>query len=417
MRVSKIISITILSSILLLIDWYMWQAVQVAFEGAGSQVQVIVKWAYWLFTSLTIFALWVYNFANPDVLGAKLRRFILSGLMIVYVSKLFSILFVLIDDIIRLFKGIKESISPSTEVASTIERSDFLMKTAVIAATLPATAFTWGIISGAHDYRIRNIRLAIKNLPKQFEGMTIAQVSDIHSGSFFNKTAVKGGVDMLMQKKPDMVFFTGDLVNNQASEVKDYINIFDKIKAPLGVYSTLGNHDYGDYTAWPSLQAKQHNLQQLMQAHKVMGFDLLMDENRTITLGGEQLAIVGVQNISGHEHRFHTYGDLTKALKNTDDAAVKLLLSHDPTHWDKEVKTKFPDIDVMFSGHTHGAQFGINVFGKTYSPAQWAYKQWAGLYKEGDQQLYINRGYGYLGYPGRVGMPPEITVFELARAL
>lgn len=422
MRASKIIVISILSSILLLIDWYVWQAVTVAFQDASGQVQSILKWAYWSFSALTMTGLWAYNFLNPDLLGPKLRRFILSGLMIVYVSKLVSVVFVLLDDIIRGFKWLRQSLFPNAELANGtsgdgvgIARSELLMKTAVIAASIPATAFTWGIISGAHDYRIRNIRLAIKDLPKAFEGMTIAQVSDIHSGSFFNKTAVKGGVDMLMQKKPDMVFFTGDLVNNEAREVKDYIDIFDKIKAPLGVYSTLGNHDYGDYVAWPSLQAKQQNLQHLMQAHKVMGYDLLMDENRTISLGGDKLSIVGVQNISGHEHRFHSYGNLPKALNGTEDAAVKLLLSHDPTHWDKEVNTKYPEIDVMFSGHTHGAQFGINIFDKTYSPAQWAYKQWAGLYKEGDQQLYVNRGYGYLGYPDRVGMPPEITIFELAR--
>ncbi len=423
MRARKFILITIVSSILLLIDWYVWQGVQVAFQNTSNQTQSIVKWLYWGFTTVTLTGLWAYHFANPDLLESRLRRIILTSLLIIYVSKLFSVAFILVDDIIRLFKWLKEAISPSTDVASgvngdggVIARSEFLMKTAVIAASLPATAFTWGILSGAHDYRIRNIRLAIKDLPKAFEGLTIAQVSDIHSGSFFNKTAVKGGVELLMQKKPDMVFFTGDLVNNEASEVKDYIDIFDKIKAPLGVYSTLGNHDYGDYVAWPSLQAKNQNLHNLMQAHKAMGYDLLMDENRTITLGGEKLAIVGVQNISGQTHRFHSYGNLSKAVQGTDDAAVKLLLSHDPTHWDKEVNKQFPDIDVMFSGHTHGAQFGINIFDKTYSPAQWAFKQWAGLYQSGDQQLYVNRGYGYLGYPGRVGMPPEITIFELARA-
>lgn len=423
MRASKIISIAIVSSILLLIDWYVWQAVQVAFQNTSGQTQSIVKWSYWGFTAVTLASLWAYNFVNPDLLGRRLRVFILSSLMIIYLSKLVSVVFILLDDIIRVFKWLKEAIFPNKEVisginstGSPIAHSEFLMKTAVIAASIPATAFTWGIISGAHDYRIRNIRLAIKDLPKSFEGMTIAQVSDIHSGSFFNKTAVKGGVDMLMQKKPDMVFFTGDLVNNEAKEVKDYIDIFDKIKAPLGVYSTLGNHDYGDYTGWPSLQAKTQNLNNLMQAHKVMGYDLLMDENRTITLGGEKLAIVGVQNISGHAHRFHSYGNLSKAVKGTEDAAVKLLLSHDPTHWDKEVNSQYSDIDVMFSGHTHGAQFGINIGDKTYSPAQWAYKQWAGLYQAGDQQLYVNRGYSYLGYPGRVGMPPEITIFELARA-
>lgn len=289
------------------------------------------------------------------------------------------------------------------------------MKTAVIAGTIPAVAMTWGIISGAHDYRIRRIKLAIKNLPKAFEGMTIAQISDIHSGSFFNKVAVKGGVEMLMKEKPDMAFFTGDLVNSRAEEVQDYIDIFNKVKAPLGVFSTFGNHDYGDYVQWNTDAAKRQNLKDLALSHKLMGYDLLMDENRTIELGGEKLSIVGVQNISGQD-RFRTYGNLEKAIKGTEESSVKLLLSHDPTHWDKEVNKKFKDIDVMFSGHTHGTQFGVTIAGKTYSPAQWAYKQWAGLYELGDQKLYINRGYGYIGYPGRIGMPPEISIFELIRA-
>jgi predicted MPP superfamily phosphohydrolase len=245
--------------------------------------------------------------------------------------------------------------------------------------------------------------------------MTIAQISDIHSGSFFNRVAVKGGVEMLMKEKPDMVFFTGDLVNNLATEVQEYIDIFNKVKAPLGVFSTLGNHDYADYVNWEgNPQGKRQNLKDLMHAHKVLGYDLLMDENRFIEQGGEKLAIIGVQNISG-QNRFHSYGNLEKAYRGTEEAPVKLLLSHDPTHWDKEVNTKYKGIDVMFSGHTHGTQFGINIGDYTWSPAQYAYKQWAGLYEKEDQKLYVNRGYGYIGYPGRVGMPPEITVFELVK--
>lgn len=420
---NKLIIIPIVTAVFLLIDWYVWQAVKVAVQNTSNQTQQIIKYVFWGVTAITILGMWLYNFTNPDWLGKNMRTVIMVGVFMNYFSKIFVLIFLLIDDIGRLIRWIYSKFSSQSTVIdgvttnnSGITRSEFLMKTAVIAGTVPAIAMTWGIISGAHDYRVRRIKLAIKNLPKAFEGMTIAQISDIHSGSFFNKVAVKGGVEMLMKEKPDMAFFTGDLVNSLAEEVKDYINIFDKVKAPLGVFSTLGNHDYSDYHNWGNnIKGKQNNLKDLMSSHKVMGYDLLMDENRTIELGGEKLSIIGVQNISGQD-RFKSYGNLEKAVKGTDESAVKLLLSHDPTHWDKEVNTKFKDIDVMFSGHTHGTQFGITIAGVTYSPAQWAYKQWAGLYEQGDQKLYINRGYGYIGYPGRIGMPPEITIFELARA-
>ncbi|MES2797549.1 MAG: metallophosphoesterase [Bacteroidota bacterium] len=419
---NKFIIIPIVTAVLLLIDWYVWQAVKVAVQNTASQTQAIVKYLFWGVTVLTILGLWLYNFTNPDLLGKNLRTVIMVGVFMNYFSKIFVVIFLFIDDIGRLIRWIYSKFTSQTAVNETItqnapgiSRSEFLMKTAVIVGTVPALAMTWGIISGAHDYRIRRIKLAINNLPKAFEGMTIAQISDIHSGSFFNKVAVKGGIEMLMNEKPDMAFFTGDLVNSRAEEVQDYIDIFNKVKAPLGVFSTLGNHDYGDYVQWPTEAAKKQNLKDLAHSHKVMGYDLLMDENRTVDLGGEKLSIIGVQNISG-QNRFRSYGNLEKAVKGTEESSVKLLLSHDPTHWDKEVNTKHKDIDVMFSGHTHGTQFGITIAGVTYSPAQWAYKQWAGLYEQGDQKLYVNRGYGYIGYPGRIGMPPEITVFELVRA-
>jgi uncharacterized protein len=418
---TKQIAIPLVTLVLLLIDWYVWQAVKVSFQNSSQAVHQIIKYVFWGFTALTLSGMWAYNFINPDLLGKNLRTFMLVGVFISYFSKIFVVLFIFIDDLIRLVRWSASKISPNKGLANsiasgsssiTITRSDFLMKTALVAGSIPAVAMTWGIISGAHDYRIRRVKLLLKNLPKAFDGMTIAQISDIHSGSFFNKTAVKGGVDMLLGQKPDMVFFTGDLVNSVADEVEDYFDIFKKIKAPLGVYSTMGNHDYGDYYNWASPQAKAQNLKNLHEAHRLLGYDLLNDQNRIITQNGEQLAIVGVQNISGNK-RFRTYGNLGKALVGTEQAPVKLLLSHDPTHWDKEVNSKFSDVDVMFSGHTHGTQFGINIGEKTYSPAQWAYKQWAGLYEQGQQKLYVNRGYGYLGYPGRVGMPPEITIFEL----
>lgn len=423
MTASKYIVIPLLTCLFLLMDWYVWQAVKVVFQNNTEQTRQIVKWIFWGITALTVSSLWIYNFADPDTLGRKMRTVILFSVFAVYGSKLFSILFIFLDDLIRFFTWTKGKLFSGNKTANTLlessptlTRSEFLMKTALVAASLPATALTWGLLSGAHDYRVRRVRLAIKNLPKPFEGMTIGQISDIHSGSFFNKTAVKGGVELLLKQKPDMVFFTGDLVNDRANEVNDYVDLFAKIKAPLGVYSTLGNHDYGAYAGWPSPQAKKQNLENVKQAHKVLGYDLLTDDHRIIKLGGEKVAIIGVENISANESIFPNNGNLQRAIAGTEDAAVKLLLSHDPTHWDMEVNSRYTDIDVMFSGHTHGLQLGITVGNKTYSPAQWQYKQWAGLYQKGDQQLYVNRGFGYLGFPGRVGMPPEITIFELVRA-
>jgi predicted MPP superfamily phosphohydrolase len=218
---------------------------------------------------------------------------------------------------------------------------------------------------------------------------------------------------MLLAQKPDMVFFTGDLVNNEAKELNEYFDVFKKVKAPLGVYSTLGNHDYGDYIPWDSEEKKAKNLETLIAGHREMGWDILLDENRSIKLGGEQLGILGIQNwgLGG----FKKKGDLKKALVGTEEYSNKLLLSHDPSHWRSQVLDK-TDIDASFAGHTHGMQYGIEIGGFQWSPVQFRYKEWAGLYKENEQQIYVNRGFGFLGYPGRVGILPEITIFELKRA-
>jgi uncharacterized protein len=225
---------------------------------------------------------------------------------------------------------------------------------------------------------------------------------------------VKGGVEMMLKEKPDLIFFTGDLVNNESAEVKEYINIFDKLKAPLGVYSVTGNHDYGDYHHWASLDAKRNNFRNLIEAHQLMKFDLLMNEHRLIESGGEKLAIIGNEKWGGG--RFSKYGKLEEAYRGTEEAAVKLLLSHDPSHWDAQVRPYYSDIDITFSGHTHGFQFGVEIGKIKWSPSQYVYKQWAGLYQNGPQYLYVNRGFGYLGYPGRIGMPPELTIMELKRS-
>lgn len=425
---NKLLVISLLTLVLLVVDWYVFQAVKVASQHTSSTIQQWLKYSYWTINALVLSGMWLYNFGNPDWFGKGVRTFLLVGVFISYFSKLFVVLFLLIDDLGRLVRWAIASFQktpPPAEVLpsgsspspdTTISRSEFLMKTALVVGAVPFGAMTWGILSGAHDYRVRRVTLRLRNLPKSFDGLRIAQISDIHSGSFFNKTAVKGGVEMILKEKADMVFFTGDLVNNVASEVKDYVPIFEKLKAPLGVYSTLGNHDYGDYYNWATPQAKQQNLNNLVEAHRLMGWNLLNDQHRILTQSGDNIAVLGVQNCGYGRFSRQNYGDLKQASAGTQDAAVKLLLSHDPQHWDGEVNTRYPDIDVMFSGHTHGAQFGVQIGDWQWSPAQQVYKQWAGLYQEGEQYLYVNRGFGYIGYPGRVGMPPEITVFELKTA-
>ncbi len=304
------------------------------------------------------------------------------------------------------------SLLPSqVENEADLSRSRFIGKSALVAGALPIAVFSFGIISGAHDYRVRKRIITSKKLPKVFDGFRLVQISDIHTGSFFNKTAVAGGVDLINQQKADIVFFTGDLVNNMSEEAKPYLDIFRKIDAPLGVYSTMGNHDYGDYTQWPGADAKAKDILQLHEMHRYMGWNLLLNERRSLAVDGEEIAILGLENWGAG--RFSKYGDLKKTYAGLEKERFKILLSHDPSHWDAQVRPEFPDIDLMLAGHTHGMQFGIEIGNFRWSPSQYIYKQWADLYKDQEQHLYVNRGFGFLGYPGRVGILPEITVLEL----
>ena len=418
----------IIPAILLLIDVYVFQAVKTISRSATESTQRTIAIIYWSFTGLALLLYVVMQLLPPDSISRQTRTFMLAGIVIPYFSKFFAILVIFIGDIGRFFQwivsllykpelraAVEDNTRPNMPATDTIPRSEFLMKTALVAGAIPLVGFSWGILSGAHDYRIRRIKLPLKNLPSGFNGMTIAQISDIHSGSFFNKTAVRGGVELLLKQNPDVVFFTGDLVNSYAEEVNAYIDVFDKVKAPLGVYSTLGNHDYGKYVQWPTVQAERQNLLNVVAAHRQMGWNMLMDEHKILEQNGDKIAVIGVQNL-GFGPAALRAGDLAKAYRGTEDYPVKLLLSHDPTHWDAEVRPQYPDIDVQFSGHTHGAQFGVDIGGVKWSPAQYFYKQWAGLYEDGNQRLYVNRGYGYIGYPGRVGILPEITIFELVKA-
>jgi uncharacterized protein len=414
----RVTALIIFSIAFLLIDWYFFQAILVVSKHWSPTAKAVIRYGFWVPTVLSLSALLWWTFANPYNVNTTVRNLILTALFALYFSKILGIIFIFIDDIIRGVKWLAHFFyrgDPESLPGKRITRSEFLSKAALVASSIPLGAMAYGVISGAHDYRIRRVTVKLPNLPKSFDGVTIGQLSDIHAGSFFNKTAVKGGVEMFLKEKPDMIFFTGDLVNNETSEVKEYIDIFGKLKAPLGVYSVTGNHDYGDYNpkSKDPVWDKQ-NFKDLVDAHKQMNFDLLLNQNRMITLGGEKIAVIGNENWGAG--RFSKYGRLDVAYKGTEDAAVKLLLSHDPSHWDAQVRKEFKDIDITFAGHTHGFQFGVEIGNFKWSPSQYVYKQWAGLYQQENQYIYVNRGFGYLGYPGRIGMPPELTIMTLKKA-
>jgi predicted MPP superfamily phosphohydrolase len=419
--VRSLTSLIIFLVVIVFIEWYVFAAIRNAEGILTSGLRKTVVTILWVLTLGSVGSILLMVLVPAVRDAGTLRNFLISFIFINIMVKLFMTVFLFIDDFVRMIRWIVSMFDTSTPVATTpapgsktpgIPRSEFLLKTAVIAGSLPVIGVGYGIIIGAHDYRIRRVTLNLPNLPRSLDGIRIGQLSDIHSGSFFNKTAVKGGVEMLMREKADVVFFTGDLVNNVASEVADYVPIFRNVKAPLGVFSTLGNHDYGDYVSWKSIQTKKENLRTLIQAHKEMGWDILMNEHRFLTQNGDSLAIIGIENY-GARGNFAKYGRLAPAYQGTEEAPVKLLLSHDPSHWDAQVRPEYPDIDVMFAGHTHGMQFGVEIGNIKWSPVQYMYEQWAGLYQKGKQYLYVNRGFGYIGFPGRVGMPPEITIFTL----
>ena len=404
------------SILILAFDIYCFKAIISVFKKWKPTTKKIFTILYWSYSILLIIGVFAGIYLN---LFLTLRAMILVAFFLTVACKVAMLPFLVLDDIRRLYIKLtrKKEVTSNAPVAETdqISRSEFLVKAGLVAAAVPLTSLSWGIISGAYDYQVRRVNLVLPNLPKAFDGITMAQISDIHSGSFYNKTAVKGGVEMLMGEKPDFVFFTGDLVNNLTNEVRDYQDIFSKVKAPLGVYSSLGNHDYGDYYfGKESSPAKVKNLKDMVDVHKVMGYDLLMNEHRRLKVDGEEIGILGIENWG--MGRFPKYGKMELAVQNTDDLPVKLLLSHDPSHWRGEVLKKYTQIDAMFIGHTHGMQFGVRLKEYQWSPVQYIYKEWAGLYQEQKQQLYVNVGYGFLGYPGRVGVLPEITLFTLKRA-
>jgi predicted MPP superfamily phosphohydrolase len=348
-------------------------------------------------------------------------RFIASLVFSIFIIKIIWILFLILDDVLRVFRWFARDLKDTKTLGfesnsnqSGISRLAFLNYLGLGAAAVFFSTALWGVVKGAHNYIVRRRKLHIQLLPSEFEGLKIVQISDIHCGSFWDRKAVERGIDLINAQKPDLVFFTGDLVNDTATEARGWISAFKKIQAPLGVFSILGNHDYGDYVSWESAEAKQQNFELMLQNHKDLGWNLLLDESQMVERNGKKLGIIGVQNWS-EKGKFPKYGDLEKAYAQAAGADIKLLLSHDPSHWRAQVLGYKTDIAVQFSGHTHGMQFGIDTRFYRWSPIKYLYKEWMDLYSEGTQSLYVNRGFGYLGYPGRMGIYPEITVFTLTK--
>lgn len=309
----------------------------------------------------------------------------------------------LIDKLIILFDKNSQPISLE-------ERRGFLVKMGLALAAIPFASMLYGITFGKYNYKVKKVSLSFPNLDKEFDGYKIIHISDIHAGSFDSKTSVSTGIDLINQQNPDLVLFTGDLVNDRADEIDEYIEVFRGIKSKDGIYSVTGNHDYGLYHNWESKEAQSENFTRLLQKHGELGFEILMNENRQIRRGEGYFNLVGIENWGLPP--FPQKGDLNEALKGVDEKFT-LLLSHDPSHWDAETIHHENHIDLTLAGHTHGMQFGIEIPGVRWSPVKYKYPRWAGLYQEGKKFLYVNRGFGFLGLPGRVGIWPEITVIEL----
>jgi len=334
-----------------------------------------------------------------------------------FFSKLIASMFFAMDDIRRGATWIigKLFSNPSVPVSETTEgitRSAFLSWLGMAVGGGLFGTLVYGF-SNKYRYQVKRIPLSFENLPSSFRGMKIVHISDIHSGSFMDRKAVMKGVEKILKQKADLILFTGDLVNDRAIEMTDYIDVFSHLKAPMGVYSILGNHDYGDYVRWENAEIKKANLQNLKEVHGKLGWRLLMNEHIVLERNSEKIALLGIENWSA-KGSFPKYGRLHEAHAGTQQYPFKILMSHDPSHWDGEVRIQYQDIDLMLSGHTHGMQFGVELPGFRWSPVQYMYKQWAGLYQNENQKLYVNRGFGFIGYPGRVGILPEITVIELS---
>ncbi len=396
------------------LDYYVFQGIQTITQ--SLKWRTLWNILYWVIAILPV-VLIVSGFGSIGKPGglSSFQQLVFNLFITLFVTKIFVLIFLLGEDVFRIFTGIFKKVSGTNLEGAPLmpERREMVSKVALMFAAIPFASFIYGITKGKYSYKIHRKELFFKDLPEAFNGFTITQISDVHAGSFDDKSAVHEGIKLIQELNSDVFVFTGDMVNNRAEEIEPFKDIFGSIKAKHGQFSILGNHDYGDYVAWESPEHKAENLNRLKQHHADMGYKLLLDEHIRIQKDNESIVLAGVENWG---KGFGERGDLQKALYGTNDKDFKVLLSHDPTHWDEQVKVNQNPIHLTLSGHTHGMQMGVEIPGFKWSPVKFRYKNWAGLATHEDRHLYVNRGYGFIGFTGRVGIWPEITVLTLRKA-
>ena len=401
-----IISLIIFFFILVFIELYFYLGVKKILNRKSRLIYIFAFFSLYLFFV-------IYSFTFEISSSSKVFSYYLSIIFLFLIAKTISLPIILIEDLFRLFNFIKSKINTKSKV--NLKRRALISKLSIIFSSLTLPVGFDGIFFGKYRYRIINHEINFKNLPKKFDGYKLVQLSDFHCGSLENKHMVDKAIKMINDENADLIVFTGDFVNNRYEEVKPWVKSFSKLKAKDDMISVLGNHDYGDYQRWSSKFEKEENFKNLLEIQKKIGFKVLMNENKYIVRGDEKIAIVGVENWGA---RFNQLGDIEKSIQNISEIDFKIVLSHDPTHWEKILKDHPKKFDLTLSGHTHGMQFGIEIPGIIkWSPVQWVYKYWAGLYTHNGKYLNVNRGFGVLAFPGRVGIWPEITTITLKRSI
>jgi len=407
----------IIAAISLLFDWYVFNGLKTfTSDWQSARARQWVPWGYLVISVgvTLVFLLGVGSFSTAKGM-TPFHEWVLSIFLTLFFTKLFFVLVLFLGDIVRFFYGIISNVAkPKGKTTGPFfpARRKFVSEIAILVAAVPFASFFYAMLKGKYDYKLHKETLYFDDLPDAFDGFTITQISDIHSGSFDNTEAVQRGIDMAKAQKSDLFVFTGDLVNNAAWEIEPYLDRFGELKAPYGQFSILGNHDYGDYIQWDSDAEKAANLEKLKQHHKTLSYRLLLNENVVIEKGGQKISLIGVQNWG---KGFIQLGDLDKALQGVDKDAFKILLSHDPTHWEEKVRYNPTTIHLTLAGHTHGAQFGVETAHFRWSPVKYVYLDWAGLANEKNRYLYVNRGFGFLAFSGRLGIWPEVTVITLKK--
>ena len=416
-KMGRLIFFLFFLGMLIAFDFYIFNGLKASFKNGMPRA---IRWSYWLASIVPL--VWVM-IAMPmqQYLGDYrwISNLFIGLFFTMLVSKAVFGSILLIEDIYRILRFSGENalrfVNSDKPVFNWESRRRFVAQLGIVLTSIPFLSFLYGISFGKYAFRVHNVKLNFPDLPEAFDGLRIVQISDIHAGSFDSVSAVQRGAEMVQAQNADIILFTGDLVNNRAEEIEPYMHLFEKLKAPMGKFSVLGNHDYAHYVPWESEEAEAENMKRLFKNHADMGFRLLNNESLLLEKKGQQIRLAGVENWG--KGRFPKEGDLDKAFVGTGSDEFSILMSHDPSHWTHKILGFDKHVHLTLSGHTHGMQMGVEIPGIKWSPSKWIYPQWAGLYNEQGKYLYVNRGFGFLGFPGRVGILPEITVIELKKGL